>query len=101
MNQSASSFLVRTACALALGLAVIAIPEIAVAQISVSITLAPPALPVYEQPVLAEEGGIWPPGFWDYDEGNFSGVPGPGCNRLQSACCGHPDIGGGAMEDMH
>ena len=76
MNQSASSFLVRTACALALGLAVIAIPEIAVAQISVSITLAPPALPVYEQPVLAEEGGIWTPGYWDYDEGNYFWVPG-------------------------
>jgi hypothetical protein len=28
---------------------VIALPEIAMAQVSVSITLAPPALPVYEQ----------------------------------------------------
>ena len=33
----------------------IAIPEHALAQISVSITLAPPALPVYEQPLLVEE----------------------------------------------
>src|ERR1700691_5685406 len=76
MNQSASSFLVRTDCALALGLAVIATPDIAVAQISVSITLAPPALPVYEQPVLVEEGGIWTPGYWDYNEGSYFWVPG-------------------------
>jgi YXWGXW repeat-containing protein len=76
MNHSASSFLVRAACALALGLAVIATPDIAIAQISVSITLAPPALPVYEQPVLVEEGGIWTPGYWDYNDGNYFWVPG-------------------------
>src|SRR5580692_8763489 len=76
MNKSAGSILVRTACALALGLAVIAMPDIAAAQISVSITLAPPALPVYEQPVLVEEGGIWTPGYWDYNEGSYFWVPG-------------------------
>jgi hypothetical protein len=76
MNKSAGSILVRTACALALGLAVIAMPDIAAAQISVSITLAPPALPVYEQPVLVDEGGIWTPGYWDYNEGSYFWVPG-------------------------
>jgi hypothetical protein len=55
----------------------IAIPEFAAAQLSVSVTLAPPPLPVYEQPLLVEEGGIWAPGYWDYDqqEGYFW-VPG-------------------------
>jgi hypothetical protein len=55
----------------------IAVPKSALAQISVSITLAPPALPVYEQPVLVEEGGIWAPGYWAYDqEGGYFWVPG-------------------------
>jgi hypothetical protein len=77
MSQISKSFLVLSACALALGLTMIAVPEDAVAQISVSITLAPPALPVYEQPVLVEEGGIWAPGYWDYDqEDGYFWVPG-------------------------
>jgi WXXGXW repeat (2 copies) len=75
-QSSAHSLLIRSACALALGLAVIATPDLAVAQISVSITLAPPALPVYEQPALVEEGGIWAPGYWDYNEGGYFWVPG-------------------------
>ncbi len=55
----------------------IALPEYARAQISVSVTLAPPPLPVYEQPVLVEEGGIWAPGYWDYDQQNgYFWVPG-------------------------
>jgi hypothetical protein len=77
MRQISNSPLVLSVCALALGLTVIAVPEDAVAQVSVSITLAPPALPVYEQPVLVEEGGIWAPGYWDYDqEVGYFWVPG-------------------------
>jgi hypothetical protein len=76
MRQIFKPLLVSSACALALGLAVIALPEFAVAQISVSITLAPPALPVYEQPVLVEEGGIWAPGYWEYNQDGYFWVPG-------------------------
>jgi hypothetical protein len=77
MRQTSRSLLVPAACALGLGLAMIAVPEYAAAQIGVSITLAPPALPVYEQPVLAEEGWIWAPGYWDYSQdGGYFWVPG-------------------------
>ena len=77
MKQISHSLLVLSACALVLGLTGTAVPECAVAQISVSITLAPPALPVYEQPVLVEEGAIWAPGYWDYDqEDGYFWVPG-------------------------
>jgi hypothetical protein len=31
------------------------------------ITIAPPPLPIYEQPLCPEEGYIWTPGFWAYD----------------------------------
>jgi hypothetical protein len=68
--------LFAAACACAFGLTWIVVPQLAVAQISVSITLAPPALPVYEQPVLDEEGGIWVPGYWDYTQDGYFWVPG-------------------------
>ena len=47
-------------------------------QVSISITIAPPALPVYEQPICPAEGYIWIPGYWtyDYDEGDYYWVPG-------------------------
>jgi WXXGXW repeat (2 copies) len=76
MSQTSKSLTLASACALALGLTVIATPNYAVAQISVSINLAPPALPVYEQPVLSEEGGIWAPGYWDYNQDGYFWVPG-------------------------
>ncbi len=76
MKQTPRSLLVRSACALALGLAVVSLPEVASAQISVNITFAPPPLPVYEQPVLVEEGAIWAPGYWDYGQDGYFWVPG-------------------------
>ena len=79
MRQISKTLLIRSACALALGLAVIALPAlpgIAIAQVSVVITLAPPALPVYEQPMLVEEGAIWAPGYWEYNQGGYFWVAG-------------------------
>ena len=48
------------------------------ARVAVSITIAPPALPVYEQPLCPAEGYIWTPGYWayDYDDGDYYWVPG-------------------------
>jgi WXXGXW repeat (2 copies) len=48
------------------------------AQIGVSITIAPPALPVYDQPVCPGEDYIWTPGYWayDYDIDDYYWVPG-------------------------
>ena len=34
------------------------------AQIALSITIAPPELPVYEQPPIPAPGYIWTPGYW-------------------------------------
>ena len=51
----------------------------ALAQIAVNISVnfAPPALPVYEQPICPADGYIWTPGYWayDYDDGYYW-VPG-------------------------
>ncbi len=46
------------------------------AQVSVSINIAPPELPYYEQPMLPGYGYIWTPGYWAYDDGDYYWVPG-------------------------
>lgn len=46
------------------------------ADISVLINFAPPELPVYEQPILLDEGYIWIPGYWAYGEDGYYWVPG-------------------------
>ncbi|MEY2414506.1 MAG: hypothetical protein QOD84_3112 [Acidobacteriaceae bacterium] len=48
------------------------------AQIAISVSFAPPALPVYEQPLCPAEGYIWTPGYWAYDSDyeDYYWVPG-------------------------
>jgi hypothetical protein len=60
------------------GLALLAISAAAYAQIGISVSFAPPELPVYEQPLLPGEGYIWTPGYWDYagDDDGYFWVPG-------------------------
>ena len=51
-------------------------PMPAIADVSVSINIAPPDLPVYKQPMLPGDGYIWTPGYWAYSEGDYYWVPG-------------------------
>jgi hypothetical protein len=47
------------------------------AQIGISVSFGPPAIPVYEQPVCPGDGYIWTPGYWGYeDDGGYYWVPG-------------------------
>jgi hypothetical protein len=48
------------------------------AQLGVMITIAPPALPVYEQPICPGDGYIWTPGYWAWgdDFNDYYWVPG-------------------------
>lgn len=50
----------------------------AFAQVAISVTFAPPALPVYEQPPCPGDGFFWTPGFWawDADDYDYYWVPG-------------------------
>jgi WXXGXW repeat (2 copies) len=51
----------------------------AAAQVSlgISVNFAPPALPVYEQPICPAEGYLWTPGYWAYDvDDGYYWVPG-------------------------
>src|SRR5580692_9142453 len=63
---------------LLLTLGVLAISAASFAQIGVgvSITIAPPDLPVYEQPLCPGEDYIWTPGYWAYADDDYYWVPG-------------------------
>jgi YXWGXW repeat-containing protein len=59
-------------------LVMIVLSSASFAQVGISITIGPPALPVYEQPPCPAEGYIWTPGYWayDYDYNDYYWVPG-------------------------
>jgi hypothetical protein len=58
-----------------LAFAMLTVPVVATAQI-VSITIAPPELPVYEQPAIPAPGYMWSPGYWAYGPDGYFWVPG-------------------------
>jgi hypothetical protein len=45
-----------------------AIPAALVGQVGISISVGPPPMPVYEQPVCPGDGYLWTPGYWAYDD---------------------------------
>lgn len=55
-----------------------AIPAASFAQISIGIAVgvAPPEIPVYEQPECPGDGYIWTPGYWGYGDDDYYWVPG-------------------------
>jgi hypothetical protein len=59
-------------------LALLAMSAAAYAQFSVSVSFAPPELPVYEQPLCPGDGYLWTPGYWAYagDDDGYYWVPG-------------------------
>jgi hypothetical protein len=72
-----------------LGMGLTAMPQAALAQIGIGVGIgvggvsfnvgvAPPPLPVYEQPPIPAYGYIWQPGFWSWDEdvNDYYWVPG-------------------------
>jgi hypothetical protein len=59
-----------------LTLVIIAVPAASFGAVSVSITIAPPLLPVYLQPICPGAGYIWVPGYWAYGDHGYYWVPG-------------------------
>jgi hypothetical protein len=51
-------------------------PDVAHAQVFVSVRIGPPALPVYVQPPCPTEGYLWTPGYWAYGPMGYYWVPG-------------------------
>src|SRR6202041_1779747 len=61
---------------LLLAMAMLFLSSASFAQIGVAITIAPPELPVYEQPVCPGDGYIWTPGYWAWGDDGYFWVPG-------------------------
>ena len=62
---------------LLLAFAMLAVPGRSFAQgIAVSITIAPPVLPVYAQPICPGDGYLWTPGYWAWGDSDYYWVPG-------------------------
>src|SRR5580658_6592644 len=52
------------------------VPASSYAGVFISVGVAPPVLPVYEQPVCPEPGLMWTPGYWGYGPDGYYWVPG-------------------------
>jgi hypothetical protein len=46
------------------------------ASADVAITVAPPVIPVYDQPPCPGDGYLWVPGYWAYGDADYYWVPG-------------------------
>jgi WXXGXW repeat (2 copies) len=78
IRRSLQTFRISRWVLLAAALLVIFVTSSTVsAQVVLSVAIAPPALPVYTQPVCPADGYIWTPGYWSYsDDGGYYWVPG-------------------------
>ena len=61
---------------LLLALLLAVIPASSYAGVFISVGIAPPVLPVYEQPPCPEPGWMWTPGYWAYGDDGYYWVPG-------------------------
>lgn len=54
------------------------LPIAAAAQIGITVSFGPPALPIYAQPICPAPNYLWVPGYWAYDPnfGDYFWVPG-------------------------
>jgi hypothetical protein len=78
-RRSAARIALASVGTLCLVFMMLATPATSSAAISfgISVTIAPPAMPVYAQPICPGPGYLWTPGYWAYDPVNgYYWVPG-------------------------
>ena len=66
----------QTAGAALLAGALMMAPTAANASVFFSVGFAPPAIPVYEQPLCPGDGYIWTPGYWAWTGDGYEWVDG-------------------------
>ena len=66
----------RTRATALMAAMLMALPLASTAGIYLSVNIAPPELPVYEQPPIPDDGYIWTPGYWAYSDDGYFWVPG-------------------------
>ena len=59
-----------------LAMMLVVIPAFSFAGVFVSVTVAPPVLPVYAQPPCPGDGYIWTPGYWAWGADGYYWGPG-------------------------
>ena len=69
-------FLTNTIGTAMLAGALMLAPQAAHARVFLSVGIAPPAIPVYEQPLCPGDGYIWTPGYWQYTDDGYQWVDG-------------------------
>jgi hypothetical protein len=64
-------------CSLPLVL-LLSLPNVGNAQVTVLVQIAPPEIPIYDQPALPADGYLWTPGYWAWsdDAQDYYWVPG-------------------------
>ena len=84
------------------GLVLLSMSAASFAQVGVAITIGPPPLPVYEQPLCPGDDYLWTPGYWayDYDANDYYWVPGTWVMARNPVSCGLQPIGVGAATDL-
>ncbi|WP_348264537.1 hypothetical protein P8935_08380 [Telmatobacter sp. DSM 110680] len=68
--------LLRKARWMFLALLLSLVPASSFAGVLISVGIAPPVLPVYEQPPCPQPGWMWTPGYWAYGDDGYYWVPG-------------------------
>jgi hypothetical protein len=64
------------AASLVFGILAMAAVSYAQIGIGISVRIAPPELPVYEQPICPGDGYLWTPGYWGYADDDYYWIPG-------------------------
>ena len=54
---------------------ILSLATVSFARVGVSITIAPPELPYYEQPMCPGDGYMWTPGYWAWSD-DYYWIPG-------------------------
>jgi hypothetical protein len=75
-----NNFLRALARVILLGLTTLGLSAAAFAQVALAVTVAPPILPVYAQPMAPGPGFIWTPGYWAWGVNGYFWVPGTWVN---------------------
>ena len=76
MKTSTSRMFGHRIAALVLAIVTLTASAVSNAGVFVSVTIAPPMLPVYEQPLIPGPGYLWTPGYWAWGPDGYYWVPG-------------------------
>ena len=74
-NIALAALRVRFVPSLLLAVGTLCLSTASFAQVGISVAIAPPELPAYEQPMCPGDGYIWTPGYWAWDN-EYYWVPG-------------------------